>query len=69
MTDVQLYKRLQNLNPSLKAEVYDFVDFLLTKQKKEVKPKKPQFGCAKGRFKMSSDFDEPLDDLHEYMGL
>ena len=67
MTDVQLYKRLQNLKPSLKAEVYDFVDFLLSKQEKEINPKKPQFGCAKGRFKMSPDFDTPLDDLKEYM--
>ena len=67
MTDVQLYKRLQNLKPSLKAEVYDFVDFLLTKQEKESKTKKPQFGCAKGRFQLSPDFDAPLEDLKEYM--
>lgn len=67
MTDAQLYKRLQNLKPSLKAEVYDFVDFLLTKQEKDIKPEKPQFGCAKGRFKMSPDFDAPLEDLKEYM--
>ena len=65
MTDVQLYKRLQNLKPSLKIEVYDFVDFLIAKQSKEVKLKKPQFGCAKGRFKMSPDFDAPLDDLNQ----
>jgi hypothetical protein len=67
MTDAQLYTRLQNLKPSLKAEVYDFVDFLLTKQKKENKTIKPQFGCAKGRFKMSPDFDAPLEDLKDYM--
>jgi len=67
VTDVQLYKRLQSLKPSLKAEVYDFVDFLLTKQEKDIKPVKPRFGCAKGRFIMSPDFDAPLDDLKEYM--
>jgi len=67
MTDVQLYIRLQNLKPSLKAEVYDFVDFLLSKQEKEIKSMNPQFGCAKCRFKMSADFDAPLDDLKEYM--
>jgi hypothetical protein len=67
MTDVQLYKRLQNLKPSLKIEVFDFVDFLLAKQCKEIESNKPQFGCAKGRFKMSPDFDAPLDDLKEYM--
>jgi addiction module RelB/DinJ family antitoxin len=25
------------------------------------------FGCLRGRYKMSDDFDEPLDDLAEYM--
>ncbi|MDR1250454.1 MAG: DUF2281 domain-containing protein, partial [Treponema sp.] len=30
-------------------------------------PKKPIFGCAKGKFKMSDDFDAPLDDFMEYM--
>lgn len=67
MTDVQLYKKLQNLKPPLKDEVNDFIDFLLTKQEKEIISKKPQFGCAKGRFKMVSDFDAPLEDLKEYM--
>ena len=67
MTDVQLYKRLQYLKPSLRLEVYDFIEFLLMKQEKENKPNKPKFGCAKGRFKMSEDFDAPLEDLKEYM--
>jgi len=67
MTDIQLYKKLQHLKPPLKDEVNDFVDFLLTKHGKELKQRKPQFGCAKGRFKMSADFDAPLDDLKEYM--
>jgi hypothetical protein len=67
MTDAQLYTRLHFLKPSLKSQVYDFVDFLFTKQKRDIKSKKPQFGCAKGRFKMSSDFDSPLEDLKEYM--
>ena len=67
MTDIQLYTKLYYLKPTLKKEVYDFVDFLLTKQKKQKKIKKPQFGCAKGRFVMSPDFDEPLDDFKEYM--
>ncbi len=67
MNDIQLYAKLSALKPSLKSEVYDFVDFLFTKQKAEVKPKKPVFGCAKGRFKMAPDFDAPLDDLKEYM--
>jgi hypothetical protein len=30
-------------------------------------PKIPIFGCAQGKFKMSDDFDAPLDDFMEYM--
>ena len=66
MSDAQLYTKLYYLKPSLKAEVYNFVDYLSTKQNKG-KKNKPQFGCAKGRFIMSEDFDAPLDDLKEYM--
>jgi hypothetical protein len=29
--------------------------------------KTPVFGCAKGQFRMSEDFDEPLEDFNEYM--
>ena len=25
------------------------------------------FGCMRGQFKMTDDFDEPLDDFKEYM--
>ncbi len=27
----------------------------------------PQFGSAKGLFEMAEDFDEPLEDLDEYL--
>ena len=67
MIDSKIYTKLQFLPPRLKQEVYDYVDFLLNREKKKGKKNKPQFGCAKGRFKMSSDFDEPLDDFKEYM--
>lgn len=67
MTDTQLYYKLYFLKPSLKKEVSDFIDYLLSKQNKENKSRKPQFGCAKGRFKMAPDFDEPIDDFKEYM--
>jgi hypothetical protein len=67
MSDLQLYTKLNSLPPALKAEVSDFIDFLLSKKKKAIKAKKPKFGCAKGQFKMSADFDEPLDDFKEYM--
>lgn len=67
MTELHLYTKLSRLPPALKAEVSDFIDFLLSKKKKAVKANKPKFGCAKGQFRMAADFDEPLDDFKEYM--
>lgn len=67
MTELQIYSKINNLNPVFQQEVYDFIDYLLYKQQKEKEKKRPKFGCAKGRFKMSVDFDAPLDDLKEYM--
>ena len=29
--------------------------------------KTPVFGCAKGQFRTTDDFDAPLDDFMEYM--
>jgi hypothetical protein len=67
MTDIQIYNKLHFLKPSLKKEVSDFIDHLLSKHKSTTKNKKPKFGSAKGRFKMSADFDDPLEDFKEYM--
>jgi hypothetical protein len=60
MTELHLFTKLSTLPPALKAEVADFVDFLLSKKKKAIKAKKPKFGYAKGQFKMAPDFDAPL---------
>ena len=70
MTHIQLYTKINNLPSDLKAEVNDFIDFLLSRKKK--KPlgssgKSPQFGCAKGKIWVSTDFDEPLDEFKPYM--
>jgi hypothetical protein len=53
----------------LKRDLSLYVDFLLTKQYENSAEKKrvPVFGSAKGTFKMSTDFNEPLDDFNEYM--
>jgi len=48
---------------NLKQEVSDFVGFLKTKYEKEPKITQRQYGYAKGFFKMSDDFDEPLEGL------
>ena len=51
----------------LKSDLLQYLEFLLTKQSNESKRRVPIFGSAKGTFKMSADFDEPLDDFKEYM--
>ena len=66
MDQVQLYTKINFLPKDLKSEVNDFVDFLLSKKKKEKKNRKPKFGCARGEIYISPDFDEPLDDFKDY---
>jgi hypothetical protein len=67
MKQTPLYTKINYLPTELKSEVNDFVDFLLSKRKKEIQKKQPKFGCAKGLIYMSPDFDDPLDDFKEYM--
>ncbi len=67
MEQVQLFTKISYLPTELRIQVNDFVDFLLSKRKKEEKKRQPKFGCAKGQIYMSPDFDEPLEDFKEYM--
>ncbi|MCF0038473.1 type II toxin-antitoxin system VapB family antitoxin [Dyadobacter fanqingshengii] len=69
MTETELMKKVSVLPENLKEEVSDYVDFLISKYlHNEGSPKTPlKFGMMKGTFKMSPDFDEPLDDFKEYM--
>lgn len=41
MEHSQLYSKISSLPSDIKAEVNDFIDFLLNKKKKEIKKKKP----------------------------
>ena len=66
MNSLSLYQKLEALPPHLKKEAADFVEFLFKKSSRN-KNKKPVFGSAKGKIKLSKDFDEPLDDFKEYM--
>ena len=67
MDNAQLFSSIASLPEALKAEVSDFVAFLHQKVKAEKKIKERKFGYAKGFFKISPDFDEPLEDFKEYM--
>jgi len=66
MDEKLITSKIQQLNSeSLQQELLFFLDYLLAKQFSEEKTsrKTPKFGCAKGTFKMSADFDAPLDDF------
>jgi len=67
MTNAQLYSQILRLPASLKKEVSDFVEFLLSKHKKKEIVVKREFGCAQDKFTMTQDFDEPLGDFKDYM--
>lgn len=66
MNDTQLFSQISSLPRDLKKEVSDFVEFLKQKSQKKTGLKERTFGYAKGFFKMSADFDEPLEDFKEY---
>lgn len=67
MTYLQLYQKFQTLPPVYQAEVADFVDFLAAKKDRDEPTRQPPvFGSAKGLFRMSPDFDAPLDDFADY---
>jgi len=65
MDNLLLYSKLANLPDSMKSEVSNFIDFLMTKNKTHA-TQKPEFGSAKGMFKMKKNFDDPIDDFKDY---
>ena len=67
MVSNALYSKIDLLPPNKVAELLNFIDFLLQKEQKVKQERKPVFGCAKGKFRLSDDFDAPLEDFQEYM--
>jgi hypothetical protein len=69
MSEIELMSKVSVLPKNLKEEVADYVDFLISKylSQDNANNRPLKFGMMKGTFKMSDDFDEPLDDFKEYM--
>ena len=67
MTNTSLKLEINSLPKSLRDEVADFVDFLKKKTKTKSKLKTREFGYAKGKIKLTSDFDATLDEFNEYI--
>jgi Protein of unknown function (DUF2281) len=70
--------KLETLPESMVNEVEDFIDFLKAKHSKRfpksanehanvVEEPKSLYGAAKGLFVIPEDFNDPIDDLKDYM--
>ncbi|NJN73137.1 MAG: DUF2281 domain-containing protein [Limnothrix sp. RL_2_0] len=74
MPDSILLEKINALPDALKTEVEHYIEFLLEKYAKTSseaptsEPKKyRQAGILAGKIWMSDDFDEPLEEMKEYM--
>lgn len=67
MTNTSLKIEINSLPKSLRDEVADFVEFLKNKSKLRPTTKRREFGYAKGKIKLSKDFDQPLDIFNEFI--
>ncbi len=67
MTNTSLRMEINTLPKALRDEVSDFVAFLKKKSKPKTKLKAREYGFAKGKIRLSADFDEPLDEFKNYM--
>lgn len=68
MTNLTLYTTINTLPSNLKNDVWLFIQNLIEKNKKtKSKRTHPKAGCMKGTFKISDDFNAPIDDFKEYM--
>lgn len=67
MTNTSLKLEINSLPKDLRQEVADFVEFLKNKSGTKSKLRMREFGFAKGKIKLSADFDEPLEEFKNYM--
>ncbi|GBF83284.1 type II toxin-antitoxin system VapB family antitoxin [Aphanothece sacrum] len=76
-TDTALWNIVENMPDSLKIELLQYAEYLMTKssnlqrekKSEEITNKKGLAGSMKGTFvlPLSEDFDEPLEDFEDYM--
>ncbi len=72
MIQPAILEKLEGLPESLQVKVLHYIDSLIEEEKQdleqEIAPKKYRVGgTMKGMIIMSDDFDEPLEDLKDYM--
>ena len=57
----------QAINLLRELDSLKLITIMQPSEDESVHTKRPVFGCAKGQFWMSDDFDAPLEDFAEYM--
>lgn len=70
LTEKEILSQLHQLPEQLKVEVLHYVVFLREQYQQSVSNKKSykrRFGSKPGKYKLSPDFNAPLDDFKEYM--
>ena len=72
MIETAILKNLEKLPESVKQAVLDYIEFLVNRYVQEVPKtekaaKRGGLGIWKDKIWMSDDFDEPLEDLKDYM--
>ncbi len=73
--DEEVLKVFAGMPDALKVEVLHYAEYLISKYlhnsevsvQLEKSKKKRQAGVLKGKIWMSDDFDEPLEEMKEYM--
>ena len=66
-TLVALHNKVEALPLNLRNEALMFMEFLIEKSVRNPQKIPRKFGSAKGKIRMSEDFDEPLADFKDYM--
>lgn len=66
MPYAMLETRLRELPEPYIAEVYDFVDFLISRKAAAAVPER-RVGAFRGKIRMAPDFDETPEGFEEYM--
>lgn len=71
MVKNEILANLDKLPKSLQLEVLHYSEYLISRYSQEDQPQKSNkrggLGALKGKIKMSDDFDEPLEEMQEYM--
>lgn len=67
MTNTSLKMEINSLPKAFRDEVSDFEEFLKKKNRTKSKLKKREFGCLKGKIKLSKNFDKPLEEFKNYI--